>query len=650
MKKLIYILVLSAILISCNRSSKVTDYPITPVPFTQVTLNDNFWLPRLVTNNKITIPYAFEQSEETGRLKNFRIAGALEEGTFSSRYPFDDSDVFKIMEGAAYSLQEFYDPELDAFMDTLISWVAAAQEDDGYLYTYRTILGEKADTGWAGRSRWEKTHHHSHELYNIGHMYEAAVAHYNATGKRNFLDIALKSADRVYEDFGEGKIEHFPGHQEIEMGLVKLFRTTSDKRYLDLAKFFLDTRKDGSFYCQAHKPVTEQTEAVGHAVRAMYMYAGMADVAALTQDQAYIDAIDTIWKDVVNTKTYISGGIGAEGGHEGFGSDYDLPNETAYCETCAGIANILWNYRMFLLTGDGKYYDILEKTLYNNVLSGISLEGDKFFYPNPLESHGQHERSEWFACACCPSNICRFIPSVPGYVYAQTDETIYVNLYIASEAEIAIDDNIVKLTQLSDMPWGGNTQIIVNPEEPEFFEINIRIPGWAQGKPVPSDLYTFSYKLKDDLKVHVNNVNISDYRIKNAYVSLKRRWKKGDEIYIQFPFETMEVIASENIAADSGKIAIQRGPIVYAAEWIDNPGYSVLDAGLEDVSGLEVFMDDELLGGIVKLMGKAKTLNNGEIEEVDFVAIPYYSWAHRGAGEMAVWFEKVYPKVEGDQN
>ena len=525
MKKIIYVFILSALFFSCDKQSQNADYPISPVPFTKVTLDDDFWLPRLETNNKITIPYAFEQTEQTGRLKNFRVAGGLEEGTFNSRYPFDDSDVFKIMEGASYSLQEFYDPDLDAFMDTLISWVAAAQEDDGYLYTYRTILGENADTGWVGKKRWEKTHLHSHELYNIGHMYEAAVAHYNATGKRNFLDIAIKSADRVCEDFGEGKLDSYPGHQEIEIGLVKLYRTTGDKKYLEQAKLFLDNRKDGNWYAQAHIPVTEQTEAVGHAVRAMYMYAGMADVAALTRDQAYISAIDTIWKDVANTKTYITGGIGAESGHEGFGPPYDLPNETAYCETCAGIANILWNYRMFLLTGDSKYYDILERSLYNNVLAGISLEGDRFFYPNPLESHGQHQRSEWFACACCPSNLVRFIPSVPGYIYAQTDETVFVNLYVSSETDLKLNDVEVKFTQLSEMPWGGNTQISVDPSEPDFFEVKVRIPGWVEGKPVPSDLYGFSYPPKDGVKVFVNDVNIARLRLENGYLSLKRKWE-----------------------------------------------------------------------------------------------------------------------------
>lgn len=639
MKKFLSILIISTIFFSCNRKSEIADYPIQPVPFTQVTFTDDFWLPRLETNNRVTIPYAFDQSEETGRLKNFRVAGGLEEGSFNSLYPFDDSDVFKIMEGASYSLQEFNDPELNAFMDTLISWVAHAQEDDGYLYTYRTILGDKADTGWVGQKRWEKTHLHSHELYILGHMYEAAVAHYNSTGKRNFLDIAIKSADLVCEEFRVGKNESFPGHQEIEMGLVKLYRATGDKKYLDQAKFFLDVRNGGDPYAQAHIPVTEQTKAVGHAVRALYMYAGMADVAALTGDEAYIGAIDTIWKDVANTKTYVTGGIGAVGDHEGFGDPYDLPNESAYCETCAGIANVLWNYRMFLLSGDSKYYDILERTLYNNVLSGVSIEGDDFFYPNSLQSSGQHKRAEWFACACCPSNIVRFIPSVPGLIYAQTDETIYVNLYIESEAEIDLDGNPVKLTQLSEMPWGGNTEISVDPSESEFFEVKVRIPGWAQGNPFPSDLYGFSYSPVDDVKVYVNNVDIARLRLENGYLSLKRKWKKGDRIYVQLPMETMEVFANEKVEANSGKIAIQRGPLVYAAEWVDNPGYSVLEAGLEDVSGMEAIKDEELLDGIVKLKGKAKV--NGE--EVEFVAIPYYSWAHRGEGEMAVWIKKVYP-------
>ncbi|UCG28131.1 MAG: glycoside hydrolase family 127 protein, partial [Bacteroidales bacterium] len=451
---------------------------IEPVPFTSVHLTDRFWAPRIKRNHDITIPIAISQSEETGRIKNFKIAGGFEEGEFCSIYPFDDSDVFKIIEGASYSLQTFPDPELEAVIDSLIYYIGHAQEDDGYLYTIRTIMGDDSHP-WIGK-RWEKTHILSHELYNLGHMYEAAVAHYQATGKRTFLDIAIKSADLVDRDFGWGKFESYPGHQEIEIGLVKLYRVTGDKKYLDLAKFFLDVRGDGEEYSQSHKKVVEQDSAVGHSVRAAYMYSGMADVAALTSDQAYVDAISRIWEDIVFRKMYITGGIGAAGGNEGFAEPYYLPNLTAYCETCASIANVFWNHRMFLHKGEVKYYDVLERTLYNALLSGVSLGGDRFFYPNRLESYGQHERQEWFGCACCPSNICRFIPSVPGYIYGKTEDRLYINLYAGNRADIDLGGNVVEIIQETNYPWDGNVKITVNPESDGNFSLFLRIPGWAR--------------------------------------------------------------------------------------------------------------------------------------------------------------------------
>jgi len=404
------------IITSCtNKSFKKAknSYPIIPILFTDVQLHDNFWLPRILKNTEVTIPIAFKQSEETGRIKNFEIAGGLTQGTFCSKYAFDDSDVFKIMEGAAYSLMIKPNPELEAYLDSLIYKISMAQESDGYIYTNRTILGDSAHE-MAGPERWSQVSEHSHELYNVGHMYEAAVAHYEVTGKTSFLDIAIKNADLIDREFGWGKIEKYPGHQEIEIGLVKLYRITGDPRYLDLAKFFLDVRgADGWEYNQAHQKVVDLQEPVGHAVRALYMYSGMADVAALTGDQAFLSAINTIWENIVNKKIYITGGVGQSGGNEGFGPDYELPNLTAYCETCASIANVFWNHRMFLLSGEAKYIDVLERTMYNALLSGVALSGNLFFYPNPLESDSSHKRKEWFGCACCPSNICRFLPSVP---------------------------------------------------------------------------------------------------------------------------------------------------------------------------------------------------------------------------------------------
>ncbi|NOR14277.1 MAG: glycoside hydrolase family 127 protein, partial [Candidatus Aminicenantes bacterium] len=416
------------------------DYPVQPVPFTQVQLSDQFWLPRMETNRKVTIPYAFEQCEETGRVKNFELAAGIGEGSFCTVYPFDDSDVYKIMEGASYSLQIYPDPELDKYLDDMITKIAAAQEEDGYLYTARTIESEEP-VRWTEGPRWDNLYM-GHERYNMGHLYEAAVAHYLATGKRSLLDIALKNADLIDSVFGPGKKRGAPGHQVIEMGLAKLYRVTGEQKYLDLAKFFLDERGDDEFrklygtYSQDHKPVIEQSEAVGHAVRATYMYAGMADVAALTGDADYIAAIDRIWNDVVTGKLYLTGGIGATSSGEAFGGPYNLPNASAYAETCAAIGNAFWNHRQFLLHGDAKYIDVLERVIYNGLISGVALSGDLFFYSNPLASDGQHERSPWFDCACCPSNISRFMPSVPGYVYAQRDNDLYVNLFVQSQVQV----------------------------------------------------------------------------------------------------------------------------------------------------------------------------------------------------------------------
>jgi len=619
------------------------EYPIQPVPFTSVKMTDDFWAPRIRKNHKVTIPIALEQSEKTGRIKNFKIAGGLEEGEFCSIYPFDDSDVFKIIEGASYSLQTTPDPELEAYLDTLIYYIGLAQEDDGYIFTIRTIMGDNSHP-WIGSERWEKTHILSHELYNLGHMYEAAVAYYRATGKRNFLDIAIKSADLVDREFGRGKIENYPGHQEIEIGLVKLYRVTGDERYLDLAKFFLDVRgPDGEKYNQAHQRVTEQDSAVGHAVRATYMYSGMADVAALTNDQAYVDAISRIWEDVVYRKIYITGGIGATGGNEGFAAPYVLPNLTAYCETCASIANVFWNHRMFLHKGEIKYIDVLERTLYNALLSGISLSGDRFFYPNRLESRGREERQEWFGCACCPSNITRFIPSVPGYMYASTDDRIYVNLYADNTASIDLDGKKVEIIQQTNYPWDGQVKLVINPEVPTRFWLYLRVPGWARNDAIPGDLYHFTDQKDDEVILKVNGEEKTARLIKGGYMIINRKWKTGDYVELILPMPVRKIEANEKVEEDQGKIAIQRGPLVYCAEWPDAPGGHVLDLVIDPKSELESYFDPNLLNGVQVITGtasKARKTQEGEIVlqyPGELFLIPYYAWANRGAGEMVVW-------------
>jgi DUF1680 family protein len=568
--------VLPMVISSCANKGNNENYPIRPVPFTSVKMTDDFWAPRIRKNHEVTIPIAFGYCESTGRVKNYEIAGGLDTGAFQTIYPFDDSDVTKIIEGAAYTLQTYPDPRLEAYVDTLIYKIGLAQEDDGYLYTNRTIAekGYGKLHEWAGEKRWEKDNILSHELYNLGHLYEAAVAYYQATGKRELLDIAIKSADLVDHDMGWDAFVTYPGHQVIEMGLVKLYRVTGERRYLDLAKFFLDargTRPDGEEYSQSHKKVVDQTEAVGHSVRATYMYSGMADVAAILGDKAYLDAITKIWDDLVHRKMYITGGIGASGGNEGFAEPYHLPNMSAYCETCASIGDIFFNHRMFSIHGDGKYFDVLEKTLYNGALSGVNLAGDRFFYPNPLESAGQHERSAWFGCACCPSNICRFIPAIPGYIYSVTDNDLYVNLFASNEADIAFGKNSVRLTQETMYPWDGKVTMTVTPEKSSRFTLHIRIPGWARNEALPGDLYRFANKADEEFSLLING-EVPKTELKNGYVTVTRRWKAGDRMDFYLPMPVRTVVADERVKEDEGKYAFQRGPLIFCAEWPDNAG------------------------------------------------------------------------------
>jgi hypothetical protein len=614
-----------------NDPNEIRDYPIRPVPFTQVRVNDDFWAPKIRINHEVTIPIAFRKSEETGRIENFLIAGGLKEGHFCSLYPFDDSDVYKNIEAAAYSLQIFPDPELESYLDTLISYIAQAQEEDGYLYTNRTINPDSTHE-MAGQERWINEEQHSHELYNAGHLYEAAVAHYQATGKRTLLDVAIRNANLVDSVFGWGKLEKTPGHQEIELGLVKLYRLTGEKKYLDLARFFLDRRGPGGDpYNQMHLKVTAQQEAVGHAVRAQYMYAAMADIAALTGDSSYLHAIDRLWEDVTTGKTYLTGGIGAEGGHEGFGRPFDLPNATAYCETCAAIANALWNYRMFLLHGQSRYFDVLEKVIYNGLISGVSLRGDSFFYPNPLESSGNYARKPWFGCACCPVNITRFLPSLPGYIYATKANAVYINLYMTNSASLRVGDNILEILQETGYPWDGNVRIRVNPEERQDLTLLLRIPGWARGEAFPTSLYTFQDKPAAGIGLFLNGREFP-LELRDGYAVISRSWSKGDEITLILPMEVMEVIADPKVKADSGMVAIQRGPLIYCAEQADHGEKPVSEMNFREGIRLEYNPAAQEPGGIRPIEGNAGT--------VQVRLIPYYSWANRGKGAMKVWFPR----------
>jgi DUF1680 family protein len=634
----------------CSKKSGYGDYPIQPVPFTSVKLTDNFWAPRIKKNATITIPIAFKYCETTGRVKNFEIAAGLDTGKFQTIFPFDDSDIYKIIEGASYSLQTYPDPNLEAYLDTLIYKIGLAQEDDGYLYTNRTIAemnGGKGLHEWAGKNRWELDSILSHELYNLGHLYEAAVAHYQATGKNSLLDIALKSADLVNKDFGWDRVKVYPGHQVIEMGLVKLYRVTGEKKYLDLAKFFLDIRgPKGSPYNQADKKPVDQTEAEGHAVRATYMYSGMADIAAIENDPAYLNAITMIWEDIVNKKMYITGGIGATGGNEGFAGPFVLPNMSAYCETCASIGDIFTNHRLFLLHGESKYIDILEKTLYNSMLSGVSLSANRFFYDNPLESNGQHQRQAWFGCACCPSNIARFVPAIPGYVYAVSKRDLYVNLFISNDADINVGKRKVQVSQKANFPWDGKVEITVSPESDEKFSMKIRIPGWAVNEAMPGDLYRFEDKNDEQYKILLNG-EAGDWKTENGYVEIERKWKKGDKIDIDFPMAARKVVADDRITSDMGKIAIQRGPVIYCAEWPDNNTGNVLDLLIDNNAPLTAEFEPSLLEGteVIKTSG-SQTIKrlDGTIEklpEEPVTLIPYALWNNRGPGQMMVWFPVI---------
>ncbi|WP_345244214.1 glycoside hydrolase family 127 protein [Nibrella saemangeumensis] len=637
---------------SCVRAFS-QDYPIMPVPFTKVKIQQGFWHPRLETNRTVTLPFDFKKCEETGRIDNFAVAGGLKKGTFRG-IRYDDSDVFKVVEGAAYSLQTHYDPKLDRYLDSLITLFAAAQEPDGYLFTIRTILKDstaKRDRD-AGATRYS-FEAGSHELYNVGHMYEAAVAHYQATGKRTLLNVAIKNANHLLSVIGPDKLIVVPGHQETEIGLVKLYRVTGDKRYLDLARFLLDMRGrsdkralfpdpartgQGSAYLQDHLPVTQQREAVGHSVRAGYMYAAMTDIAAIQQDKEYLEALTAIWNDVVERKQYLTGGLGARQHGEAFGNAYELPNDVAYAETCAAVANLLWNHRMFLLTGEAKYMDVFERVLYNGFLAGVSLEGDKFFYVNPLASDGQRKfnvgrsatREPWFSTSCCPTNVVRFLPSLPGYVYAQRGNNVYVNLFVDSNTELTVNGKPVMVRQATNFPWDGAVTMTVSPKQAQAFDLLVRIPGWATGQPMPGQLYSYANAASTKPTLTINGKAVP-VTIENGYARIRRTWKAGDVLALTLDMPVREVKANENVQDNRGRVAIERGPLVYCAEGADNNGRA-LNLAFAPGQAFTPQVRKEMLGGITVLQTAGPQ---------PVTLIPYYAWSHRGPNEMAVWFGQV---------
>jgi hypothetical protein len=643
--------------LSLPAADRPRDYPIQPLPLAAVRLDDAFWSPRLETNRVATIPHLFGQCQASGRMNNFERAAAVLRGENLSDpkppgYPFDDTDVYKVLEGASGTLASLPDPELSAHLDSLIAQIAAAQEPDGYLYTARTI-DQQHPHPWAGTNRWVNEEDRSHELYNAGHLFEAAAAHYQATGKTNLLNVAVKEADLLCQTFGPAtnQLHLWPGHEGVEMGLVRLYRATGNPRYLGLAKYFIDvrgTQPGGDDYHQSRVPPVDQTEAVGHAVRAGYLYCGMTDIAALTGDPRYVRAVDAIWENVVGKKLYLTGGIGARAKGEAFGDDYELPNLTAYNETCAAVANIFWNERLFLLHGDAKYVDVLERVLYNGFLSGVSLDGTKFFYTNPLASDGSNQRRSWFDCACCPGNLARFLPSLPGYVYALGDETLYVNLYVNNTADFKMKNGRpVKITQETRYPWNGTVKITVQPEwwKNKNFTIKIRIPGWARNEAVPGGLYQFSNPVNEPITLSVNQQPVP-INLDRGYVSLNRTWSPGDMIELSLPMFMRRVVADEKVAADRDRIALQRGPIVFCAEWPETPNSKVRQLFLPDEQPITTRFDATLLNGVQVIEGKGFNVATNEFGKAFkqlqvFGAIPYYAWANRGPGEMTVWIPRT---------
>jgi len=639
-----------------------------------VELRGGFWGRRLAKQHEVTVPHALNCLERDGHVTNFDKAAGVFDGPLRGHHAFD-SDLHKALEGAIYDLQHHPDERLRQRVEGILDRILAAQQEDGFLISYYIVRDPE--------KRWENLRL-EHQLYNAGHFFEMAVAHWRLSGQGRVLEAAKRFADHIDGIFGPGKRYDVPGHEEIELALVKLYRATGQRRYLELSRFFLDERgyahglerrrfdpnsipkelpsfdelpaaersrarrrarnsiRNGRM--QDHKPLVEQTEAVGHAVRAGYVYSAMADIARFMDAREYERAVKRIWQDVVARKMYITGGIGtAQYGDEGFGDAYLLPNRT-YCESCANIANVLWQHRMNLLTGRAEYADVMELALYNSAISGISLAGDGFFYQNPLESTGAR-RSSWIGLACCPTNLTRIIPQVGGFVYARGDGKVYVNLYTAGEASVRIDQGrVVKLIQQTQYPWSGRVRLSVTPGQPSEFDLCLRIPGWARGRPVPSDLYRFAEADVPPAVLVVNGRRCAVRPEADGYVHLRRRWRAGDVVELELPMPIHRVYAHEKVQADRGKVALTRGPVVYCLEAVDHPGVDIFRLALQREAKLSAEHREELLDGVTVLTGRALDEDG---RAVRLTAVPYYAWANRQRGRMTVWIREAPVAASG---
>ena len=645
-KKLLFTCSLFLILIS-KLEAQPSLQKMESVNFSQVAIEDNFWKPRIVTVSTVTIPVCINQTEvKTARIRNFEKVAAQKGEKHEGIY-YDDSDVYKALEAIAYSLKNHPDAVLEKKADEWVNKIAAAQLPDGYLNTYYTLGDIK--------KRW--TNMDYHEDYCAGHLIEAAVAYFNTTGKQKLLDVAIRFANHIDSTFRMQNRHWVSGHQEIELALVKLYKTTGNKRYLDLSDWYLQQRGHGYFnnkpsgqdYCQDRFPLKEQTKITGHAVRAMYLYTGAADVGAAKNDSGYMNAMKQVWDDVVYRNMYITGGIGSSGRNEGFSVDYDLPNEQAYCETCDSVGMVFWNQRMNLLTGESKYIDVLERSLYNGALDGLSLKGDRFFYGNPLASSGNNSRREWFGTACCPSNIARLVESVGNYIYAKSDNALWINLFVGSSGAFTVKNRNIIIKQITDYPWDGKIQISIAPEKQTEFDLFIRIPGWAENQPVPGNTYRYSDTSVEKISLTLNGIPAT-FKMVNGYAVINKTWKKGDVVVLNLPMPIRKIVTIDMVKDNLNRVALQRGPLVYCFEHVDNSG-KAMNILIPDNVTFTAEFKPELLNGIVVLQANAPVAtisdDNLNISSVirKITAIPFFSWANRGEGQMQVWMPRMIKDI-----